>query len=49
VIAVLGRFSPGVVALIARVVPGLDLAEKMPAIVEGDSLRLLTPDRCTPS
>src|SRR6185312_16317038 len=45
VIAVLGRLTPELSALIAASFQVLILPEKMPAMVDGDSLRLLTPDR----
>src|SRR5256885_4625007 len=45
VIGVLGRLTPELSALIAGSFQVLILPEKMPAIVEGDSFRLLTPDR----
>src|SRR6478735_8204424 len=45
VIAVLGRLTPELSALIAGSFQVLILPEKMPAMVAGDSFRLLTPDR----
>src|ERR1035438_10870553 len=45
VIAVLGRLTPGLSALIAGSFHFLILAWKMFAITGADSLRLLTPDR----
>src|SRR5689334_19369037 len=45
VIGVLGRFTPELSALMAGSFQVLILPEKMPAMVAGDSFRLLTPDR----
>src|SRR6266852_992056 len=45
VIGVLGRLTPELSALIAASFQVLILPEKMPAVVAGDSFRLLTPDR----
>ena len=45
VIAVLGRLTPGLSALIAGSFQVLILPEKMSAMVGADSFRLLTPDR----
>src|SRR5205085_4948321 len=45
VIAVLGRLTPELSALIFGSFQVLILPEKMPAMVAGDSFRLLTPDR----
>src|SRR6266516_1509554 len=45
VIGVLGRLTPELSALMAGSFQVLILPEKMPAMVAGDSFRLLTPDR----
>src|SRR6266568_5291821 len=45
VMAVLGRVTPGLSALIAGSFHALILPAKMPAMVGPDSFRLLTPDR----
>src|SRR6266496_1270718 len=45
VIAVLGRLTPELIALIAASFQVLILPEKMPAMTVGSSFRLLTPDR----
>src|SRR5579862_4355877 len=45
VIGVLGRLTPGLLALMAGSFQALMLPEKIFAIVVGSSFRLLTPDR----
>src|SRR5215471_8195832 len=44
-IGVLGRLTPGLIALIAGSFQVLIVPEKMPAMVGASSFRLLTPDR----